>query len=137
VAGVERICGMPDDVVRDFAVDLRTCIVALSHDPKLDDLALLEALHSPAFYVGAIGSRRNSQSRRERLIEHFGETRTSLARLRGPIGIYIGSKTPAEIAVSVMAEIVAEKNGIALASGLRVEQAKHAIEVMRENQKCV
>ena len=74
VDGVERIVGMPDDVVRDFAVDLRTCIVALSHDPKLDDLALLEALHSPAFYIGAIGSRRNSQLRRERLIEHFGET---------------------------------------------------------------
>jgi xanthine dehydrogenase accessory factor len=128
VAGVERISGMPDDVVRDFAVDLRTCIVALSHDPKLDDLALLEALHSPAFYVGAIGSRRNSQSRRERLIEHFGETEGSLARLHGPIGIYIGSKTPAEIAVSVMAEILAAKNGITLARDIRVGPAKHAIE---------
>jgi xanthine dehydrogenase accessory factor len=114
VNGVERIAGMPDDVVRDFAVDLRTCIVALSHDPKLDDLALLEALHSPAFYIGAIGSRRNSRQRRERLIEHFGETQESLERLHGPIGIYIGSKTPAEIAVSVMAQILAAKNGISL-----------------------
>jgi xanthine dehydrogenase accessory factor len=114
VNSVERIAGMPDDVVRDFAVDLRTCIVALSHDPKLDDLALLEALHSPAFYIGAIGSRRNSRQRRERLIEHFGETQESLERLHGPIGIYIGSKTPAEIAVSVMAQILAAKNGISL-----------------------
>ncbi len=124
VDGVERIIGMPDDVVRDFAVDLRTCIVALSHDPRLDDLALLEALHSPAFYIGAIGSRRNSQLRRERLIEHFGETRTSLERLHGPIGIYIGSKTPAEIAVSVMAEILAAKNGASLPKAFSIASAK-------------
>ncbi|WP_371916443.1 XdhC family protein, partial [Pseudomonas sp. DrBHI1] len=58
VAGVEYLKGMPDDVVRDFKADLRTCIIAVSHDPKLDDLALLEALHGPAFYIGAIGSRR-------------------------------------------------------------------------------
>jgi xanthine dehydrogenase accessory factor len=128
VKGVECLGGMPDDVVRDFSVDLRTCIVALSHDPKLDDLALLEALQGPAFYVGAIGSRRNSQLRRERLIEHFGETETSLRRLRGPIGIYIGSKTPAEIAVSVMAEILAAKNGIVLPSDLSVAKAKGALE---------
>jgi len=124
VNGVERIIGMPDDVVRDFAVDLRTCIVALSHDPRLDDLALLEALHSPAFYIGAIGSRRNSQLRRERLIEHFGETQASLERLHGPIGIYIGSKTPAEIAVSVMAEILAAKNGASLPKAFSIARAK-------------
>jgi xanthine dehydrogenase accessory factor len=124
VDGVERIIGMPDDVVRDFAVYLRTCIVALSHDPRLDDLALLEALHSPEFYIGAIGSRRNSQLRRERLIEHFGETRTSLERLHGPIGIYIGSKTPAEIAVSVMAEILAAKNGASLPKAFSIASAK-------------
>ncbi|PAV66102.1 hypothetical protein WR25_17473 [Diploscapter pachys] len=105
---------MPDDAVRAFNADLRTCIIAVSHDPKLDDLALLEALHSPAFYIGAIGSRRNSQLRRERLIEHFGETEQSLERLHGPIGIYIGSKTPAEIAVSVMAEVLAAKNAVDL-----------------------
>ncbi|MBV4476812.1 XdhC family protein [Pseudomonas botevensis] len=127
VSGVERIVGMPDDVVRDFAVDLRTCIVALSHDPKLDDLALLEALHGPAFYIGAIGSRRNSQLRRERLIEHFGETQDSLERLHGPIGIYIGSKTPAEIAVSVMAEILAAKNGVGLPGALNVASAKASL----------
>lgn len=128
VAGVEQLVGMPDDVVRAFRPDLRTCILALSHDPKLDDLALLEALHSPAFYIGAIGSRRNSQQRRERLIEHFGETQASLKRLHGPIGIYIGSKTPAEIAVSVMAEILAVKNNVALPGEVSVTHAKRAKE---------
>ncbi|MFB4394723.1 MULTISPECIES: XdhC family protein [unclassified Pseudomonas] len=124
VPGVERLVGMPDDVVRAFSPDLRTCIVAVSHDPKLDDLALLEALHSPAFYIGAIGSRRNSQQRRARLIEHFGETEATLARLHGPIGIYIGSKTPAEIAVSVMAEILAAKNDVTLPGAVNVSKAK-------------
>ncbi|WP_460418701.1 XdhC family protein [Pseudomonas sp. microsymbiont 2] len=124
VAGVEHRRGMPDDVVREFRTDLRTCIIAVSHDPKLDDLALLEALHGPAFYIGAIGSRRNSQLRRERLIEHFGETEQSLERLHGPIGIYIGSKTPAEIAVSVMAEVLAAKNAVNLPGAVSVSGAK-------------
>ncbi|QXI36778.1 XdhC family protein [Pseudomonas xantholysinigenes] len=124
VAGVEHLKGMPDDMVRAYSADLRTCIIAVSHDPKLDDLALLEALHSPAFYIGAIGSRRNSQLRRERLIEHFGESEQSLERLHGPIGIYIGSKTPAEIAVSVMAEVLAAKNAVALPGAVNVSQAK-------------
>ena len=109
---VAMIDDMPDDAVIGFRPDPRTCVIALSHDPKLDDLALMAALHSPAFYVGAIGSRRNSNTRRARLATHFGETEATLARLRGPIGLYIGSKTPAEIAVSVMAEVLAVKNGI-------------------------
>ena len=104
---------MPDDAVRAFNPDARTCIVALSHDPKLDDMALLEALHSQAFYVGAIGSHRNASSRRQRFIEYFDETEESLQNLHSPVGLYIGSKTPAEIAVSVMAEILATKNGVA------------------------
>lgn len=128
VEGVERLVGMPDDVVRTFLPDVRTCIIAVSHDPRLDDLALLEALHSPAFYIGAIGSRRNSQSRRERLIEHFGETEASLKRLHGPIGIYIGSKTPAEIAVSVMAQVLAEKNAVVLPRTLSVVDAKQELD---------
>ena len=131
VAGVTRLSGMPDDVVRAFAPDLRSAIVAVSHDPKLDDLALLEALHSPAFYIGAIGSRRNSQLRRERLIEHFGESEASLQRLHGPIGIYIGSKTPAEIAVSVMAELLAAKNAVSLPGALSVTRAKEAEQLAR------
>ena len=125
VPQVNTVTDMPDDAVTAFRPDARSCIVALTHDPKLDDLALLEALHSPAFYVGAIGSRRNNHARRERMIEHFGETEASLARLRGPIGLYIGSKTPAEIAVSVMAEILAVKNAVALPQAMSVEVAKH------------
>jgi xanthine dehydrogenase accessory factor len=126
VPGVSHTREMPDDAVLTFRPDSRSAIVALSHDPKLDDLALLEALHSPAFYVGAIGSRRNSETRRARLIEYFNETEESLRRLRGPVGIYIGSKTPAEIAVSIMAEILAVKNGITLPASMDVASAKTA-----------
>ncbi|VTU26273.1 putative xanthine dehydrogenase subunit A [Variovorax sp. SRS16] len=124
--GVTMSTEMPDDAVTAFRPDRRTCVVALTHDPKLDDLALLEALDSEAFYVGAIGSRRNAQARRERMIEHFEQTEASLARLRGPIGIYIGSKTPPEIAVSVMAEILAVKNSVALPREADVAVAKSA-----------
>lgn len=124
LSDVEVLSGMPDDVVMAFGADRRTCIVALSHDPKLDDLALLEALRSPAFYVGAIGSRKNQESRVERLREHFEMTDDEAQGLRGPIGIYLGSKTPAEIAVSVMAEILAVKNGVELPSAMRVADAK-------------
>jgi xanthine dehydrogenase accessory factor len=127
VAGATVLADMPDDVVTAFQPDRRSCVVALTHDPKLDDLALLEALKSEAFYVGAIGSRRNNEARHERMIEHFGQTRESLARLRGPIGIYIGSKTPPEIAVSVMAEILAVKNGVKLPRDMGVAQAKNDI----------
>ncbi|WP_323012412.1 XdhC family protein [Castellaniella sp.] len=112
--GVHKTTEMPDDAVVAFQPDRRSCIIALSHDPKLDDLALLEAIHSPAFYVGAIGSRRNNQRRRARMIEYFDETEASLENLRGPVGLYIGSKTPAEIAVSIMAEVLAVKNGVHL-----------------------
>lgn len=128
VAGVQLTREMPDDAVRSLSPDTRTCIVALSHDPRLDDLALLEALNGPAFYVGAIGSRRNTDSRRQRLREHFALGEASLERLHAPVGIYIGSKTPAEIAVSVMAEILAIKNGVALPRVLSVANAKTHLE---------
>lgn len=125
VAGAQVVSDMPDDVVLAFKPDRRSCVVALTHDPKLDDLALLEALKTEAFYVGAIGSRRNNEARKERMIEHFEQTELSLAPLRGPIGIYIGSKTPPEIAVSVMAEILAVKNGVALPRDMDVAHAKN------------
>ncbi len=125
VAGATVVADMPDDVVTAFKPDRRSCVVALTHDPKLDDLALLEALKTDAFYVGAIGSRRNNDARHQRMIEHFEQTDESLARLRGPIGIYIGSKTPPEIAVSVMAEILAVKNGVALPRDMDVAHAKN------------
>lgn len=104
--------GMPDDVVAAFAPDANTAIVALTHDPKLDDMALLEALRSPAFYVGALGSRNNTIRRRERLAM-FDLSEDEIARLHGPIGLHIGSRTPAEIAVAILAEIVSVKNGVA------------------------
>jgi len=128
VVGVALLPSMPDDVVRDFQVDRRTCVIALTHDPKLDDLALLEAIGSAAFYVGAIGSRRNNEARRARMIEHFGQTEESLAALRGPIGIYIGSKTPPEIAVSIMSEVLAVKNGVPLPRDMHVGPAKNTLQ---------
>lgn len=126
VAGVALHSDMPDDVVRAFTPDRRSCVIALTHDPKLDDLALLEALESDAFYIGAIGSRRNNTARRQRMKEHFEQTDESLARLRGPIGIYIGSKTPAEIAVSIMAEVLAVKNAVPLPRDMDVAHAKNS-----------
>lgn len=126
VPNTTLLTSMPDDAVAAIKPDRRTCVVALTHDPKLDDMALLEALSSDAFYVGAIGSRRNNETRRSRMIEYLDQTPETVARLRGPIGVYIGSKTPPEIAVSVMAEIIAIKNGVTLPEDLDVSAAKDA-----------
>jgi xanthine dehydrogenase accessory factor len=103
--------GMPDDAVLSIQTDERTAIVALTHDPRLDDMALLTALDSKAFYVGALGSRINSLKRRENLLQ-LGLSLEAVDRLHGPIGLRIGSHTPAEIALSLMAQIVALKNGV-------------------------
>jgi len=100
-------------------------VVAVTHDPKLDDLALIEALKSAAFYVGALGSRLNTARRKERLAE-FDLSKGELDRLHGPVGLRIGSKTPPEIAVSVMAEILAVKNAVALPREAAVAVAKAA-----------
>lgn len=102
---------MPDDVVIAMKPDSRTAVIALTHDPKLDDLALMEALKTPAFYVAALGSRRNNSARRKRLLE-FGVTQAQADFMSGPAGLDIGSRTPSEIAVSIAAELVARKNGI-------------------------
>ncbi len=91
VPGAKVLSDMPDEVVAAFKPDRRSCVIALTHDPKLDDLALMEALATDAFYVGAIGSRRNNEARHQRMTEHFDMAEADLARLRGPIGIYIGS----------------------------------------------
>jgi len=104
---------MPDDLVLELQLDPHSAVVAVTHDPKLDDLVLLEALKSPAFYIGALGSRSNTAARRERLAL-FDLSPAEIDRLHGPIGLDIGSKTPAEIAVSIVAEIVAVKNGVLL-----------------------
>jgi xanthine dehydrogenase accessory factor len=105
ISGVRLQAGMPDDAVGAIQTDSRTAIVAITHDPKLDDMALLEALISPAFYVGALGSVRNQSKRRERLLS-FDLTEKDLDRLHGPVGLAIGSRTPAEIAVAIAAELV-------------------------------
>lgn len=108
--GVQFIKGMPDDVMQELGIDSHTAIVALTHDPKIDDLALIDALQSEAFYVGALGSLTNTLKRKERLRE-FNVTSEQLERLHGPVGLAIGALTPPEIAVSVMAEIIAVKYG--------------------------
>lgn len=125
--GVRLSRAMPDDLVAEIRPDERTAVVALTHDPKLDDLALMEALRSPAFYVGALGSRRNNEARRERLRDHFGLTPAQLARLHGPVGLYIGSRTPPEIAVSIAAEIIAAKNGVPAATDMARAKAAAAV----------
>jgi hypothetical protein len=117
-----------DDLVMEMRLDSRSAVVALTHDPKLDDLALMEALKSDAFYIGAIGSRSNNAKRRERLAE-FDLTEAQIARLHGPIGLYIGSKTPSEFAISVLAEVTAVKNGVMLPDEMRMQAAKDAAQV--------
>lgn len=128
IPGTKIVRTMPDDTVIEMKLDERCAVIALTHDPKLDDLALMEALKTPAFYVGALGSRRNNQARRERLKE-FDLNEAELARLHGPVGIYIGSRTPPEIAVSILAEVTAAKNGVSLPTLLQVEGAKAAREI--------
>ena len=113
VAGVDIKRGMPDDVVTELNLDGHSAVVTLTHDPKLDDMALLEALKSPAFYVGAIGSKKNNDARRERLAG-FDLSAGEIARLRGPVGLKIGSKTPPEIAIAILAEMTAVKNDVVI-----------------------
>ena len=122
VPGVPVVHAMPDDLVIAMRPDACTAVVALTHDPKLDDLALMEALRSPAFYVGAIGSCNNNVRRRQRLAL-FDLSAQEIARLHGPVGLPIGSKTPAEIAVSIIAEMTAVRHGIVVPSAMKGAQA--------------
>jgi xanthine dehydrogenase accessory factor len=114
VPGTQFLDGMPDDAVMSFKSDSHTVIVAVSHDPKLDDLALMEALRTPAFYVGAVGSGKTSEERRKRLLD-FEVSPAQVAKLHGPVGLSIGSRTPPEIAIAILAELVAARNGLVLA----------------------
>ncbi|MGE0799950.1 MAG: XdhC family protein [Lautropia sp.] len=122
VAGTAFTKDMPDDVVLQLQLDAHSAVVAVTHDPKLDDLALLEALKSPAFYVGALGSRGNTANRKQRLAL-FDLTPAEIGRLHGPIGLDIGSRTPAEIAVSILAEVIAVRNHVALLQKKPVDEA--------------
>lgn len=103
---IELVRIMPDEAVQAYAVHPRSVVITLAHDPKLDDMALMDALNSKAFYIGAIGSQKNNEKRRERLKE-LGLTAQQLQRLHAPVGLPIGSHAPPEIAVSILAEITA------------------------------
>lgn len=116
VDGVEKTPRLPDDVVRERFSNPYSGIIALAHDPRVDDMALMEALKTDAFYIGAMGSERTSAARRERLPE-LGLSESEIDRLHAPIGFKIDSKTPAEIAISVMAEVTAVRHGARLGDG--------------------
>jgi xanthine dehydrogenase accessory factor len=122
VSGAELRRGMPDDIVTEMNLDGHSAVVTLTHDPKLDDMALLEALKSPAFYVGAIGSRKNNDARRERLAG-FDLSQMEIDRLHGPVGLKIGSKTPPEIAVAILAEMTAIRNGVIVGTFVEPQKA--------------
>ncbi|MDP3609783.1 MAG: XdhC family protein [Methylophilus sp.] len=124
VEGAKWVYGMPDDVVLEIEPDAHTAIVAVTHDPKLDDMALLEALKSNAFYVGALGAVKNQEKRRARL-RSFDLTEAEIAKLNGPVGLNIGSRTPAEIAIAILAELIQ----------VRSQQQKMGINVV-ENIRC-
>ena len=111
LAGVPLERGYPDDVVLAMNPDAHSAVVAVTHDPKLDDVALLEALKSPAFYVGALGSKANNDKRRKRLAD-FDLSTEEIARLHGPVGLRIGSRTPPEIALAILAEMTAVRRGV-------------------------
>jgi xanthine dehydrogenase accessory factor len=115
--GVTLSRSMPDDLVLAMNLDANSAVVALTHDPKLDDLALMEALKTPAFYVGALGSRRNNDARRLRLRD-FDVSEAEVARLHGPVGLHLGGKTPPEIALSIVAEMTAVRRGVQQAERL-------------------
>ena len=109
VPGVSKVAAMPDDAIRERASDPLSAIVALTHDPRIDDMGMMEALKTEAFYVGAMGSTRTSANRRERL-RALDLSDAEIGRLRAPIGLPIGSKTPPEIAVAILAEITAVRH---------------------------
>lgn len=104
VEGVQLVNAMPDDAVEAHADDKFSAIVALTHDPRIDDMGLMQALKTNAFFVGAMGSERTSAKRRERLLQ-LDLTESEIAKLHAPVGLAIGSKTPAEIAISILAQL--------------------------------
>ncbi|UPS62040.1 XdhC family protein [Providencia rettgeri] len=109
---VEVVSLFPARYLEEQGCSPNTAIVSLTHDPRIDDLTLMESVNTEAFYIGAMGSVRTSARRRERLIASGGMTEEEIKRIHAPIGIPIGSKTPPEIALAIMADIVAYKNGV-------------------------
>ncbi len=106
VDGVQLVNDMPDDAIRNLANDSFTAIIALTHDPRIDDMGLMEALKTEAFFIGAMGSTRTSAKRRERLLQ-LDLSEQEISRLHAPVGLAIGSKTPAEIAIAILAQLTA------------------------------
>ena len=106
VDGVQLVTDMPDDAVRKYANDAFSAIIALTHDPRIDDMGLMEALRTDAFFIGAMCSTRTSANRRERL-KMLDLTDEEINRLHAPVGLPIGSKTPAEIAIAILAQLTA------------------------------
>ncbi len=127
--GVTLSTQMPDDLVLAMQLDHNSAVVALTHDPKLDDLALMEALRSPAFYVGALGSLHNNAQRRRRLLD-FEVSEAEVQQLHGPVGLNIGALTPPEIAVSIIAEMTAKRRGIDLGQALSNWQGSKTVCVL-------
>lgn len=112
--GVELHTDWPDEVMPSMQLDARTAVVTLTHDPKIDDPALHAALRSPAFYIGCLGSKRTHAGRLERLLA-AGFNEDDLARIYGPLGLALGARSPAEIALSALAQITARLRGSTLA----------------------
>jgi xanthine dehydrogenase accessory factor len=119
VEGVQLVNDMPDDAVDKYADDKFSAIIALTHDPRIDDMGLMQALKTDAFFVGAMGSDRTSAKRRERLLQ-LDLTQAEIDKLHAPVGLAIGSKTPAEIAISILAQLTA----------LRAEEAKSLLQAV-------
>lgn len=111
VPGVEVKTLLPSQYIASGNCHAATAVVALTHDPRIDDLTMMEAVNTPAFYIGVMGSRRSSAARAERLIRSGGLTEAQIERIHMPIGLALGSKTPAEIALAVMADIVRVQQG--------------------------
>lgn len=114
--GITRLPGTPEQAMAAAAPDQHTAVLALSHEPALDDPGLYVALQSPAFYIGALGSQRNQTLRKQRMTDRYGSTEAELARLVGPAGLKLGGKTASEMALSIVAQLVQVKNGLATVS---------------------
>jgi xanthine dehydrogenase accessory factor len=125
LAGATLVRGYPDDTVVSMNPDPHMAVVAVTHDPKLDDAALLEALKAPCFYVGALGSKKNNDARRKRLAG-FDLAEAEIARLHGPVGLKIGAKTPPEIAVAILAEMTAVRRGVKVGDTLEQPASEFA-----------
>ena len=109
IEGVQLISGMPDDAINRYVKDEMSAIVALTHDPRIDDMGLMQALKTSAFFIGAMGSKKTSEKRRERLMQ-LDLSKAEIDRLHAPVGLPIGSKTPSEIAISIIAQLSSIRN---------------------------